>query len=212
MKKIREKDPERIWKEFAQNLNLDAEKLEKFKKYAQLLTEWNEKFNLTAITNLGGIVRQHFLDSLALQDFLDLNKVDSIADVGAGAGFPAIPLKIMFPNLHVYLIEVNKKKQKFLQFLANSLNLENVEIIDIDWRTFLRKTDAEVDYFVTRAALNELELIRMFKPTCFYKNSKLVYWVSENWECYPKAQNYIIDIKEYDLGKKPRKLVFMGIK
>lgn len=212
MKKIREKAPKKIWHEFAQELNLDTEKLEKFQKYALLLTEWNKKFNLTAITNLGGIIRQHFLDSLSLKDFLDLNKINSIADIGSGAGFPAIPLKIMFPNLKVYLIEVNHKKQKFLQFLVDSLKLENVEIVDIDWRTFLRKTELDIDYFVTRSALNELELIRMFRPACFYKTSKLVYWVSENWECYPKAKSYVFDIKEYHLGKKNRRLVFMGLK
>ncbi|MBD3273067.1 16S rRNA (guanine(527)-N(7))-methyltransferase RsmG [Candidatus Dependentiae bacterium] len=211
MKKIKEKPAEKIWSEFEQDLNLSEIQLDKFKKYSDLLIEWNKKFNLTAITNLGGIVRQHFKDSLILKNFIDLNKINSIADIGSGAGFPSIPLKIIFPNLKIYLIEVNKKKQKFLKFLIDTLKLENVEIIDLDWRTFLRKTEFEIDYFVTRAALHELELIRMFKPACFYKNSKLVYWASQNWECYPKAKKYLKKEQYYKLGKRERKLIFFEL-
>lgn len=212
MKKIKEKPEEKVWLDFAQELDLTQEKLENFQKYALLLKEWNEKFNLTAITNLAGIVRQHFLDSIVLKDFVNLNDVKSLVDIGSGAGFPAVPVKILFPHLKVYLIEVNQKKQKFLKFLIDSLKLENIEIIDLDWRTFLRKTDLAVDFFVTKAALSELELIRMFRPACFYKNSKLVYWASDNWECHPKAKDYVLDVKSYKLGKKERKLVFMGLK
>ena len=148
MKKIKERSPEKIWIEFQRELSLSSEELEKFKKYTVILREWNKKFNLTAITNLAGVIRQHFLDSLVLKKFVDLKKIESIADIGPGAGFPAIPLKILFPNLHVYLIEVNQKKQKFLRFLVDSLKLEKVEIVDIDWRTFLRKTEFNIDFLL----------------------------------------------------------------
>lgn len=211
MKKIKERSPEKIWIEFQRELSLSSEELEKFKKYTVILREWNKKFNLTAITNLAGVIRQHFLDSLVLKKFVDLKKIESIADIGPGAGFPAIPLKILFPNLHVYLIEVNQKKQKFLRFLVDSLKLEKVEIVDIDWRTFLRKTEFNIDFFVTRASLHDIELIRIFKPACFYKNSQIIYWGSIDWLPYSKAEKYIKQEKIYKIGKKERKLVFFGL-
>ncbi|KKP22579.1 MAG: Ribosomal RNA small subunit methyltransferase G [candidate division TM6 bacterium GW2011_GWF2_28_16] len=212
MKNIKQKPQEIIWAEFAKIENLTPEQVEKFQKYAEFLVEWNEKFNLTAITNLAGIVRQHFQDSIILRDFVDLSKISSIADIGAGAGFPSIPLKILFPDIKLYLIEVTQKKQKFLSFLIDRLSLQNTEIINLDWRTFLRKTDYKIDYFVTKAALHEVELIRMFQPSCAYKNAKLVYWASQDLVIYPKAEKFILQEKFYKLAKKERKLVFMGNK
>ncbi|MFA5075442.1 MAG: 16S rRNA (guanine(527)-N(7))-methyltransferase RsmG [Candidatus Babeliales bacterium] len=211
MKKNREKEPEKIWVDFVQELNLTDEQLEKFQKYTQILEEWNKNINLTAITNLGGVVRQHFLDSVALIDFVDLKKSKLIVDIGTGAGFPAIPLKILFPHLDVILIEVNKKKQKFLHALIEELNLENVQICDLDWRTFLRTTQADVDFFLTRAAIGEEELCRMFKPSSAYKNSTLVYWVTDEWKVDPKAAEFLKEIKSYKLGKRQRKLAFFRL-
>lgn len=212
MKNIKQKPQEIIWAEFAKTENLTPEQVEKFKKYADFLIEWNEKFNLTAITNISGIVRQHFQDSIVLKDFADLSGVKAIADIGAGAGFPSIPLKILFPEIKLYLIEVNQKKQKFLNFLIDRLSLDNTEIINLDWRTFLRKTDYKIDFFVTKAALHEVELIRMFQSSCVYKNAKLVYWASQDLVIYPKAAKFILEEKPYKLAKKERKLIFMGIK
>ncbi len=212
MKNTKEKPSEIIFSNFARQDNLSTEQVEQFQEYEKLLKEWNEKFNLTAITDTAGIVNQHFRDSLILKNFIDLSKVNSIADIGPGAGFPSIPLKIAYPNLKVYLIEVNQKKQKFLDFIVKKLNLSDVEIIDLDWRTFLRKTEYDIDYFVTKAALHEVELIRMFKASCYYKNSKLIYWASFDWVAYPKAVEYILHENSYKLNKKDRKLVFMGVK
>jgi 16S rRNA (guanine(527)-N(7))-methyltransferase RsmG len=208
---IKEKPFEKIWANFQENYNLTNEQLEQFKKYQGLLSDWNKNINLTAITDLAGIIRQHFEDSLALKQFIDLNTIKSIADIGTGAGFPAIPLKIFYPHLKVFLIEVNNKKQKFLLALIDYLKLKNVEIIDLDWRTFLRTTKEQIDLFVTRAAIDETELCRMFKPGCFYKNSQLAYWTTQEWESNPKFKKFLIDQKEYNLGNKHRKLAFMRL-
>ena len=207
-KKIREKAPEKVWIDFKKQENLTQEQVEKFKDYAALLLEENKKINLTAITSLTGVVRQHFQDSFALQYFVDLKKIKTIADVGAGAGFPSIPLKILYPNLNVILIEVNKKKQKFLSELILALDLQDIQVVDLDWRTFLRTTKFDVDLFVTRAALSDDELCRMFRQTCFYKNKKLVYWGTNDWLPQPKNEEYLKEIKDYKLGKKERKLFF----
>jgi len=132
-----------------------------------------------------------------------------VADVGSGAGFPGIPLKIIFPHLGVVLIEVTKKKQKFLQTVINELGLEGIEVCDLDWRTFLRKTESPIEYFLTRASLDPLELSRMFKPACPYKNAGLVYWASEEWEAAPRLKEFVKKEYEYVIKRKKRKLVLL---
>lgn len=209
-KKLREKPPERVWSDFCEQEGLSDEQLEQFQKYEALLTEWNKSMNLTAITNLSQIVHRHFSDSLVLRKYIDLSKVSVIADVGSGAGFPGIPLKIMFPKLGVVLIEVTKKKQKFLRAVINTLGLKDIEVCDLDWRTFLRTTESEVEYFIARASLDPVELCRMFKPGCSYKNAKLVYWATDEWEAEPMISKFVLDEFSYVLKRKKRKLVLMG--
>lgn len=211
MKKNKEKPSEKIWIDFKKDQNLTNDQCEQFKKYEEILSEWNEKINLTSIKDLAGIIRQHFMDSLILKKFLNLNEITTVVDIGAGAGFPSLPLKLIFPNLKVILLEVNKKKQKFLSILIKILNLKDVQICDLDWRTFLRTTTEDVDLFVTRAALNELELCRLFKPACHYKHSLIVYWASEQWEPHERAEKFVREFKPYRLGHKKRKLVFMSL-
>jgi 16S rRNA (guanine(527)-N(7))-methyltransferase RsmG len=209
--KIRQKPPEKVWAEFQEQVKPTKEQLLQFQRYAAYLLECNEFFNITALTELSSVVRQHFHDSLALANVIDLKSITSIADIGTGGGFPGLPLKIMFPHLKVLLLEVNKKKQGFLADVVKILGLTDVEICGVDWRTFLRTTDYTIDLFVTRAALDDLELIRVFKPSSPYNKSTLVYWVSKEWEPHPKVQPFIRRSEAYRLGHKDRKLIFMAI-
>jgi len=101
------------WNNLRHKYTLTAPQIDKLNRYLELLVEWNEKINLTAITNHHDIITYHFDDSLALAHYVNLTTLESIADVGTGAGFPAIPLKIMFPHLNMVLIEVNNKKRTF---------------------------------------------------------------------------------------------------
>jgi|SaaInlLV_10m_DNA_2_1039722.scaffolds.fasta_scaffold00141_25 16S rRNA (guanine(527)-N(7))-methyltransferase RsmG len=208
---VRQKPAEKVWKEFKEQEKLTDEQLIKFQKYEALLTEWNKNINLTAIHNLSEMVQRHFRDSLALRNCEDLGKIKSITDVGAGAGFPSIPLKIMFPHLGVILLEVNKKKQLFLKELIKVLELEGVEVCGIDWRTFLRTTEGDIDLFLARASLPDDELIRMFKPGCSYKKSQLVYWASMQWEPDERTVPFIKKECEYTIKKRNLKLVFLGL-
>lgn len=210
-KTIRQKDSKLVWAEFAQRENLSDEQLEQFQKYEAILSDWNETINLTAITGLSEMVNRHFSDSLALRNFMDLSQKKSLVDIGAGAGFPAIPLKIMFPHLGVVLIEVHNKKQKFLRALIEELKLENVEVCDLDWRTFLRTTEGDLDLFVARASIDPLEMARMFKPASVYKNAQLVYWAAEDWMPEEKIAKLVRDEKSYTIKRKERKLVFFGL-
>jgi 16S rRNA G527 N7-methylase RsmG len=132
-----------------------------------------------------------------------------LADVGTGAGFPGLALKIMYPQLPVLLIEVVQKKIEFLQAVIAACGLEGVEISGLDWRNFLRYPDYEIDLFVSRAALPTDELIRLFRPSCSYKNAQLVYWASKNWQPGSKEETALMTQEfAYTVGGKSRKLVF----
>lgn len=104
---------------------------EKFEKYMRLLQEWNEKMNLTAITDDEGIVVKHFADSLTALPTVKSLGGKSLADVGTGAGFPAIPLKIMCPELKVYLVDSLEKRLKFLQTVIDNLGLTGIETVHL---------------------------------------------------------------------------------
>lgn len=207
--KIKQKPAEKIWKDFQERESLTDEQVGIFERYADFLLKTNEEYNLTALTDLAGVVRQQFSDSLALCKAIDMNTINSLADIGTGAGFPALPIKILYPHIEIKLIEVTKKKQKFLEQVVQMFDLEGVEIVDLDWRTFLRITDYDIDLFVTRAAIADLELIRMFQPSCRYKDSTLVYWAADTWEPHKKTEPFIEKKFSYKLAKKDRFLVFM---
>ena len=131
-----------------------------------------------------------------------------IADVGSGAGFPGIPLKILFPHLSIVLIEVAHKKVDFLNQVIKTLEFQNAQVIDHDWRTFLRKTDEPIDLFVARASLHTDELIRMFKPICTYNNRKLAYWASKEWQPTKIEEPYLISDQMYMVKNKQRRIIF----
>ncbi|WP_342433751.1 16S rRNA (guanine(527)-N(7))-methyltransferase RsmG [Neobacillus sp. FSL H8-0543] len=119
-----------------QGITLTVEQLEQFETYYQTLVEWNEKMNLTAITDKAEVYLKHFYDSISAAFHFDFTKPVSICDVGAGAGFPSIPLKIVFPQLEVTIVDSLNKRISFLNHLANVLNLENVHFIHDRAETF----------------------------------------------------------------------------
>ena len=188
--------------------NLTKTQTDIFSRYLELLIEWNNKFNLTAITNPADIIQYHFNDSLALAQYVDFTKVHSTVDIGTGAGFPGIPLKILFPHLHTILIEVNNKKRTFLEYIIKEFNLDNVIIYPHDWRTFLRNTEYNVDYFFARASLQPEELVRIFKPTSPYKHATLVYWASQQYVAKKIEAPFIKKEVIYTIDNKQRKFVF----
>lgn len=196
-----------IWQEFQQLHNLNDHQLQQFKTFYAQLIEHNELFNLTTITSLKGCIAYHFNDSLELKSIVDVVARRGIVDVGSGGGFPGIPLAIAYPETPIYLLEVTKKKIEFLDHMIELLSLSNCEVISMDWRTFLRKTELEVDLFCARASLHPIELLRVLQPACFYATSSLVYWASDTWQPEPKEINFIKQIYSYTLNRKHRKLV-----
>lgn len=160
-------------------------------EYADLVIEWNQKFNLTAKESSSSFFKDVIADSSKLYDFFDSKKIKSIVDVGTGSGIPGIVLKLLNPELKLVLVEVNKKKIGFLKHVINFFKLENVEIVDMDWRTFTRKTDYEVDFLVSKAVFNQDEIIRMFRFTSNYKNKFMVYWSNALWSPTKEAAPFV---------------------
>jgi len=196
------------WTKLSDKYALTNDQVNKLQRYSELLIEWNAKFNLTAIIDVAAINEYHFDDSLALAQHVDFSIIQQTADIGTGAGFPGLPLKILFPHLTMVLIEVNNKKRSFLAHIVQELGLDNVSIYPLDWRTFLRTADYKVDYFFARASLQPEELVRVFKPACAYKNATLVYWASQQWTPEKKEVPFIEKEIVYTLDTVQRKFVF----
>lgn len=107
---------------------LTPKQLEQFSLYEKLLLEWNEKINLTAIRDVPGIRTKHFLDSLSVVRVFAKTPPSCLIDVGTGAGFPGIPLKIIFPQIRLVLVESVGKKANFCQLVVDTLSLSGVEV------------------------------------------------------------------------------------
>lgn len=107
-------------------IELNEKQQSQFQRYFDLLVEWNEKMNLTAITDQEGVYLKHFYDSLTAAFYHDFSKPMRICDVGAGAGFPSLPLKIVYPHLKVTIVDSLKKRITFLNHLAHELELDEV--------------------------------------------------------------------------------------
>ncbi len=105
-------------------ITLTQNQLEQFEKYFQLLIKWNEKMNLTAITDVNGVAVKHFADSLSLLNYVDINKGAKIIDVGTGAGFPGVVLKIARPDIRLTLLDSLNKRLVFLNEVLTTLGLK----------------------------------------------------------------------------------------
>ena len=141
---------------------LSNRQIEQFEVYAQMLVEWNQKMNLTAITDLDEIYEKHFLDSI-LPSF-DVPLKGSFCDVGAGAGFPSIPLKIVYPDLKITIVEALGKRITFLNALCEKLELKDVECVHARAKEYAKDHREYFDIVSARAVANLTMLSELCIP------------------------------------------------
>ncbi len=132
---------------------LDKKTFEAFDLYLKELLKWNQKINLTAIRSEKGIILKHFLDSLSVYPYLNLTKPSMLLDIGSGAGFPGIPLKMAEPSLEVTLIDSVRKKVDFQRHIIRMLGLKGIQAIHgrVQDREILKSMEGRFDIVISRA-------------------------------------------------------------
>lgn len=132
-------------------ISLSPQQMEQFELYFNLLVEWNEKMNLTSITDKKEVYLKHFYDSVSAAFYFDFSKPLSICDVGAGAGFPSIPINICFPHLHITIVDSLQKRINFLSHLSKELGLKNVNLFHDRAETFGQNKEHRESFDVVTA-------------------------------------------------------------
>lgn len=141
-------------------IDLSSKQIQQFQTYFKLLVEWNEKMNLTAITDEPSVYLKHFFDSISASFYEDFTGNYTICDVGAGAGFPSIPLKICFPNLSVTIVDSLNKRIQFLTHLSQELGLTNVNFVHSRAEDFGQNKEYRENYdIVTARAVARLSVL-----------------------------------------------------
>lgn len=149
-----------------QGIQLTPHQLQQFEQYFETLVEWNEKMNLTAITVREEVYLKHFYDSISAAFYLDFKQPLHICDVGAGAGFPSIPLKICFPELHITIVDSLQKRIRFLEHLSAQLKLEHTYFYHDRAETFAQnpKFRGQFDLVLARAVARMSVLSELCLP------------------------------------------------
>ncbi|MBB3130487.1 16S rRNA (guanine527-N7)-methyltransferase [Paenibacillus rhizosphaerae] len=157
-----------IQEQFVQRLKehgitLEPSQLEQFEIYFKELVEWNEKMNLTGITEREQVYTKHFYDSISLAFYVNMGEIGTLADIGSGAGFPGIPLKICFPHLKLTIIDSLNKRISFLQHIVQETGLKDIELLHGRAEDWGRKTGYR-DHFdlVTARAVARLAVLNEF--------------------------------------------------
>ena len=138
------------------NIDLTDEQASNLYTYYEMLVEWNKVMNLTGITEFEDVLLKHFIDSVAVCQITDMSKIKSVMDVGTGAGFPGMPLKIVFPHLKITLLDSLNKRIQFLNAVIEKLQLDEIDTIHGRAEDFGRdpKYREQYDLCVSRAVAN----------------------------------------------------------
>lgn len=189
---------------------LSEYQIEQFYRYYELLTEWNKVMNLTAITEMDEVVIKHFVDSLSLVKAVDDfgMKETTVIDVGTGAGFPGIPLKIVYPTIRITLLDSLNKRIKFLEEVVKELKLDDVNMVHGRAEDYGRDKiyREQFDFCVSRAVANlstlsEYCLAFVKKDGYFisYKSGKLEEELKAAKSAIKKLSSEVIDVTEFTL-------------
>ncbi len=135
--------------------NLSDKEVKQFNDYYDFLVSENKKYNLTSITAYNDVLVKHFLDSVIVTKYFDFSKVKTVCDIGTGAGFPLVPIKILFPHLDIYLVDSLNKRINFLNELCTKLELENFTLVHDRAENFGHSEYREMfDLSINRAVAN----------------------------------------------------------
>lgn len=174
------------------NIKVTDEMLEKLDIYCNFLLEYNKHTNLTAIKEENDIYLKHFYDSLTLTKVIDLNEYNTLLDIGSGAGFPGMVLKIFFPKLKVYLVDSNNKKCKFLLELKEKLNVDNLIVINNRIENLYNEFLNSIDIVTARAVTNLPVLTELAIP--LVKANK--YFIAMKGNAEEELENSMYAIKQ----------------
>lgn len=201
-------------------MNLTDKQKEQFNKYYEMLTYWNEKINLTAITNKDEVWLKHFEDSLSIDKIKDMDQTESVIDVGTGAGFPGLPIKIAYPNIKLTLLDSLDKRIRFLEAVVRELGLTDVTCIHGRAEDFSRSPEyrEKYDLCVSRAVaglsvLSEL-CIPFVKPGgsfVAYKSEKAEAEIAEAENALAILNGRIKTTEEFTLSDNVQKRILIDI-
>ena len=198
------------------HISLTDAQIGQFVTYYEMLVEKNKVMNLTAITEFDEVIEKHFLDSLSLVRVHELTGEVSVMDMGTGAGFPGIPLKIVFPNLNVTLVDSLKKRILFLQDVINELGLEKIEAVHARAEELGKKKDyrEQFDIVVSRAVANLASLGEYCIPFVKLGGQFISYKSGEIEEEVKNAKNAVFllggkvkEVYKFDLYEQKRSFV-----
>ncbi|GIN72468.1 ribosomal RNA small subunit methyltransferase G [Bacillus sp. J14TS2] len=150
----------------SKGIQLNSLQLNQFEQYFEILVEWNDKMNLTALTDREEVYLKHFYDSISAAFFMDFKEPIRICDVGAGAGFPSIPLKICFPELNITIVDSLQKRIRFLEHLSAELHLKHTYFYHDRAETFAQNQSfrAQYDMVMARAVARMSVLSELCLP------------------------------------------------
>ncbi|MBQ3558440.1 MAG: 16S rRNA (guanine(527)-N(7))-methyltransferase RsmG [Agathobacter sp.] len=198
------------------SIELSEEQLEQFRIYYEMLVEKNKVMNLTGITEWDEVLEKHFLDSISLIRAVDLNQELSVMDMGTGAGFPGIPLKIAFPNLKVTLADSLNKRVLFLQEVIEALKLEGIEAIHGRAEDLARdkKYREQYDLSVSRAVANLstlseycLPFVKIGGQFISYKSGEIEEEVASSKSAVFLLGGKVKEIVKFELGESGRSFI-----
>ncbi len=191
------------WDEFIQEtkklgIQIDKEKENKLKKFYKLLIEWNQKINLTRITDEQEVYEKHFYDSLTLSKVVSLKEEKTLLDIGTGAGFPGIVLKICYPNLKITLIDSLLKRVNYLNEIIKELDLKEIEAIHTR-AEFYKQENKKFDIVTSRAVAKLPKLLNYALP--FLKKEGIFVAMKASVEEEIKESQNILNKKKYKISK-----------